>query len=149
LWASFYNNVILISMIANLPILLAMHSRWAITAVRIVFAAILLVHGLPKIKDLKATASNFEMMGFRPGILWGSVVAVVESVGGLLLLGGLFAQPIALFTTIEFTVIIFWRLRRHDAFRGTIELDLLMLVASLLLLTMGSGDFSLAGLFLF
>ena len=48
---------------------------WGFLALRLAVGAILLVHGWPKLKDLKANGVNFEAMGFRPGPLWGTVAA--------------------------------------------------------------------------
>ena len=69
-----------------------------------ILGLIFLIHGLPKIKDLKTTWQNFEMMGFKPGVLWGTVVAIVEFFGGLLLISGLLTSAAAFILTIEMIV---------------------------------------------
>ena len=48
-----------------------------------------------KIKNLRANAQNFEMMGFRPGIFWGTIVALTETIGSLAVILGLGTQIIS------------------------------------------------------
>jgi hypothetical protein len=46
-------------------------------------------HGVSK---LKSNCNDFEEMGFGPGILWGTLIAIVEFVGGIAVLLGLYAE---------------------------------------------------------
>ncbi len=136
-------------MISNLPIILSMHSEAAVAVLRIVVGVILLVHGLPKIKDLKTTMMDFEGMGFRPGFIWGTVTAVLEVVGGAFLVLNILVQGVAFFIIGQFAVIIAWRLKMRSPFVHGSELDFLILAASLVLLTFGGGSLPFrAGLFL-
>ncbi len=124
-------------------VLLAILSDWGIFALRIAVAAILLAHGIPKIKNLKRTQDNFSAMGFRPGVFWGTLVSVVEVFGGIALLLGLYTQIIAGIFMGEFATIIIWRILRKHHFVGGWELDVLILAAILVLFTIGGGVFSL------
>jgi putative oxidoreductase len=130
-------------MIQNLPAILAIYSDFGIALLRVALGIILLAHGWPKIKDLKTTAVSFEGMGFRPGGLWGTIAAVVEFFGGVLLITGLFTRFTAFVVFGQFIVILIWRLRRRDPLVGGFELDLLMLVAALTILTLGPGAYAL------
>ena len=86
--------------------LLFVFSDIAFTILRVALGAVLLAHGMPKLKDLKKTAENFEMMGFRPGKFWGTFVALVEVLAGLLFILGFFTQIAAAVVAVEFIVIL-------------------------------------------
>ncbi|MGW0158967.1 DoxX family protein [Mycobacterium sp. NPDC003323] len=67
---------------------------------RMVFGALLAAAGLQKLvgwfggQGLSATGDTFEQIGFQPGVLFAAVAGILETVGGLLLLLGLFT-PLA------------------------------------------------------
>lgn len=67
---------------------------------RCVFGALLAVAGLQKLlgwfggQGLAATGQIFEQLGFQPGVLFAAAAGILEAVGGLLLLAGLFT-PLA------------------------------------------------------
>lgn len=116
-------------------------SDWGILILRVVLGLILLVHGWPKIKNLKATGEGFQAMGFKPAIFLGVVVAVIEFFGGLALILGLLTQIIALLVAVQFLVAIL----KVKAKRGLVngyEFDLLILAAALALAALGGGVFS-------
>ena len=118
-------------------------SDWALFVLRIAVAVIFIVHGFPKLKDLKTNASNFNMMGFRPGMLWGTIVAVIEAIGGVLLLLGLMTQFIGVLLAIQMTVAALWKKKGGQKLAGGYELDLLLVAATLILATMGGGALSI------
>src|SRR3989344_4707427 len=68
---------------------------WAAVALRVVLAVIFLVHGIPKLKDLKGTAGFVASLGFKPGIFWAVALAFTEFFGALALLFGLFTRVAA------------------------------------------------------
>ena len=136
---SSYHQCYNFSMIQTLLIF----SEWPILLLRVVLGLIFLVHGLPKIKDLKTTWQNFDMMGFKPGILWGTMVAVVEFFGGLLLISGLLTPIAAFLLAIEMAVATAWKIRRGQKLAGGFELDLLLVVSLLAIATLGGGIYSL------
>ncbi len=117
-------------------------SDWALLALRVVLGLILAIHGWPKIKNLKKTADFFEKTGFKPGSLWGTIVAAVEFVGGIFLILGLFTQIISFLAFIEFLVVLVI-VKRNAEFKGEVEFDLLILAGLLILLTMGGGALSI------
>lgn len=114
---------------------------WGITILRIILGVIFVKHGWPKIKSLKDTAKAFSEMGFKPGIFWGTVVALLEFVGGWFLIFGLLTQLVSLLLVLQFLVILF-TLKRKAAFKDY-EFDLLILAVSLALLVLGGGNLSL------
>ncbi len=116
-------------------------SDWGILILRVVVGLIFVGHGWPKIKDLKTTASNFEGMGFKPGKLWGTLVALLEFLGGIALIVGFFTQIVALLFAIEFAVILL-TVKRKSGFVGGYEFELLLFAAVLLLTLIGGGAWS-------
>lgn len=129
--------------------LLYLFGDGAFLALRAALGAILIVHGVPKFKNLKATGENFAMMGFRPGGFWAFVVAFVEFVGGIALLLGFYTQVVAAFVAVEFAVITIWKIAKKQQFVGGLELDLIILAVALTLLTAGAGAISLDHYFFF
>lgn len=114
---------------------------WGLLALRLVLGAIMVRHGWPKIKDLRAAGTDFAGMGFRPGLFWATIVAIAEFIGGLALLGGFFTQFFASLLFIQFLVIIL-KLRRRSNFSQW-ELDGLIAAAALALAVLGAGQISL------
>ena len=112
-------------------------------ALRLALAAIFLVHGWPKLRNLKRTAAAFGTMGFKPGGFWGTLVALLECFGGLALALGFFTQTFAALLALQFLTIIVWKLARRQPFVGSIEFDLLILAGLLVLVLNGGGAWSL------
>lgn len=114
---------------------------WGILIARVILGLVLVIHGWPKIKNLKGTAEWMGQM-FKPGILWATVVALIEFVGGLLLIFGFLTQIVAALVAIEFVVIIL-RVKWSKGFVGGYEFDLLILATAIFLATVGGGIFNL------
>ena len=105
-----------------------------ILVLRIALALIFFAHGGPKLRNLKQTAAAFDGMGFRPGFFWGTLVALLEFVGGGFgLLFGIFTPTIAALLALQFAAIIVWKLAKKQPFVGGWEFDLLILAALLVL----------------
>ncbi len=119
----------------------ALFQPYALFSLRILVGLVFLLHGAPKINDIKKTGDNFEMMGFRPGVLWGTLIALLEVVGGFAMIFGLFAQVFATLFAIEMLVATI-KVKRGMGFVNGYELDLLLFAACLVLLTTGSGMLS-------
>ncbi|MFH1161766.1 MAG: DoxX family protein [Candidatus Jorgensenbacteria bacterium] len=115
---------------------------WGLLALRVILGVILVVHGFPKLKNLKVAGGGFAAMGFRPGVFWAVVVGVVEFVGGLMLIAGFLTQLVALLVFLQFLVVIF-KVKRGKGFTGEYEFDLLIAAAALLLMTTGGGFWSI------
>ncbi|MBI5421107.1 MAG: DoxX family protein [Parcubacteria group bacterium] len=109
---------------------------------RVVVGLIFFMHGVPKMKDVKGTAKMFDSMGFRPGYLWGTFIALLEVVGGFALIFGFLSQFFAFFFAIQMGVVIFTVKRKMGLVNGY-ELDLLLLAACLVIFTRGSGILSI------
>ena len=124
---------------------LLIYSDTGIAILRIVLALVLMAHGLPKLKNLKQTAEQFSAMGFKRARFWGTVVAVVESLGGLLLLLGFFTQIVAVIIAVQFLVATL-KVKLAKGLVGGYEFDLLILAAAFALITLGGGAWSLDSL---
>src|SRR3989344_2429492 len=85
---------------------------------RIFYGVLFVAHGWPKIKDLMQNAKNFEGMGFRPGLFWGTLVALLEFFGGLAIIAGPFTQVLGLLLAVEMIVATIWRLKMKHKFVG-------------------------------
>jgi putative oxidoreductase len=119
-----------------------MWSPYVLFALRVVFGLVFVIHGLPKLKNLKQTQENFDSMGFHPGYLWGTFIALLETIGGLAIILGVLIQPIALLFAFEMLVTTIWKIRQGKGFVNGYEFDLLLLVVSLTLIAF-TGIYSL------
>ena len=127
-------------------------AQFAPVVVRAIVGVIMSAHGWQK---LMGGPANFAVGLAQqsvplPGLMaW--VVTLVELVGGILLIVGLFSRLAALLLTIEFIVIILTEkipmhvpliAPPHSAYPG-VELDLALLAGFLVVLLMGPGRISL------
>ena len=133
--------------LSSLSYLFLVMSDWAILILRLVIGVVLLAHSIPKLKDLKGTANWFSSVGFKPGGFWAPLVAIVEIVGGIGFILGILVQPLALIISIQFLVISIWKIITKKPLIGGFELDLIILAATLVLLSVDTR-LSLLGLIL-
>ncbi len=127
----------------NMILIFLVYKDLALLFLRLSMAWIFLAHGWPKLKDLKTTAANFNMMGFKPGRLWGTYVALLETAGALMLILGVGTQIAAFLFAGEMAVAAVWKKIKGQNLAGGYELDLLLVAASLVLATSGGGIFAL------
>lgn len=120
-----------------------LYDVWAMLALRLVLGIIFIAHGWPKLKDLRTNAKNFDMMGFKPATLFGTIAAFLECFGGLALILGLGVTWIAALFILEFIVIVMWRIMKRHSFLGGWEFDLLILAGVIVLFSLGGGAYSL------
>lgn len=104
---------------------------------RVVYGMVFLYYGLPKVQDLEANAQDFEEMGFRPGWLWGTPVALLETVGSLAIIKGVFTWFFALGFAIHMTTGMWWKITRTSKKFSDWSYDLLLWVLSLVFLAFG------------
>ncbi|MEK9183802.1 MAG: DoxX family protein [Patescibacteria group bacterium] len=122
---------------------LTLYADWAYLLLRLAFALVFIVHGWPKLKGLKENAKNFEAMGFKPGNLWGTIVALTETLGGLAIFFGFYTQLAALLIAINMLVAMLWKMKNKHGFAGGYELDLVLFTIALVFATVGAGLYSL------
>jgi putative oxidoreductase len=117
-------------------------SSWILLFVRVVTGIVLIYFGWPKIKNLSSNARDFVEMGFRPGILWGTVIAVVEFFGGLAMLAGVYAALAASLFGFQMITGTFWKLKIGKPFTDY-SYDLQLLALCTVMMTFGAGRYSL------
>lgn len=127
----------------DLLIIFSIYSPTALLVLRVGFGLVFVVHGWSKMRDLKKTQDNFDAMGFRPGVLWGTSAALLESFGGLLVILGIFTQPLAVLFAIEMLVATIWKIKQGQGFINGYEFDLMLFVTALVIVTLGGGLYTL------
>ncbi|HZF03279.1 MAG TPA: DoxX family protein [Patescibacteria group bacterium] len=116
---------------------------WGVAVVRVVMGLILLTAGWGKITAGFATvAANFAKMGMPvPGVT-GPFIALLELVGGALLLVGLGGRWLGLLFALEFVVATFVVKLPSAGWAGA-RLDVMLLAGGVLLFLAGSGRVSI------
>lgn len=117
-------------------------SEWVLFFSRVVLGVVMIYHGNKKIFSLRKNAASFEEMGFRPGMIFGTIVAVVEYVGGIAVLIGIYAAFFAAIFAFQMIVGTFWKLKKKKSFTDY-AYDLLLLAISAVIMAFGPGNFSL------
>ncbi len=112
---------------------------------RLAAGFIFIAHGWPKVRGMKMTAQHFESMGFKPGHVWGTAVALVEFVGGIGLLLGFLVQPLAFALAVVMLMALFWKLGKGQSLVGGYELDLMLLATMIAVMLLDSGAYSMTG----
>jgi len=84
--------------------------------VRLTLGTIMVYHGWPKVQNLKRNARDFEGKGFAPGLLWGTIVGLVEFVGGITILVGVYPEIGAGLFAFQMLVGTIWKLKKRKPF---------------------------------
>jgi putative oxidoreductase len=112
---------------------------------RIGVGLIFIYAGWGKLTGIEGTQQFFGNIGIPMAGIMAWVVAVVEFVGGIMVLVGFRIQiPALLLAFIMVVAILTTKLGGEDVFRG-MRLDLLLLLTSLALVITGSGKYALGG----
>jgi putative oxidoreductase len=107
--------------------------------IRVALAVVFLVHGVMKLSNMDGTIGFFASLGM--GAFWAWAVAIVETVGGALMLLGVWTTLTGIALAVIMLVSIFavkWSMG-YLAF----ELDFVLLLAALAVATSGAGKLSL------
>lgn len=113
-------------------------AQWILLLSRAVLAVVMIHYGWPKVRDLKSNANDFVQMGFKPGMFWGTVIALVELVGGIAILLGLYAELAAALVAFEMMVGAFWKLKIKKPF-ADYSYDIQLLALCLVVMSQGAG----------
>ncbi len=116
--------------------------QWILLFPRLVLAAVMVHYGSPKIRNLKSNADDFVQMGFRPGMFWGTLIAVVEFVGGLAILVGWWAELAAALFGFQMMVGTFWKLKIRKPF-SEYSYDIQLFALCLVIMARGAGAYVL------
>lgn len=115
----------------------------ALLLLRIGVGLIFIVAGWGKITGIEGTQQFFGNIGIPLADVMAWVVAIVELVGGLMVLTGYKIQiPALLLATVMLVAIITTKLGNDNLFQS-MRLDLLLLLVNLSLAILGSGKYSL------
>ncbi len=118
----------------------------ALLVLRVVLAAVMLAHGLPKVAGFSGTAGGFQTMGIPAPTLAAGFAAVVETGGGILILLGLAVDIAgALFAVDMLGAIVFVHFKNGFSGKGGYEFPLTLLAVAVALALAGPGAYSVSG----
>jgi uncharacterized membrane protein YphA (DoxX/SURF4 family) len=117
-------------------------AQWILLLARVVLATVMIHYGWPKVRDLKSNGNDFVNMGFKPGMLWGTLIALVEFLGGVATLLGFYAELAAGLFAFEMMVGAFWKLKIKKPF-ADYSYDIQLFALSLVLMSQGAGALAL------
>jgi putative oxidoreductase len=136
-----------------IPALAPIYDRltpFALPILRVGIGLILIPHGAQKLfgwfggMGFEKFVALFNTLGYRPGIVWLTLVALTEFVGGILLVLGLFTRFAALALVIFMIVAVHFTSGKGFFWTaGGLEYSLLILFVGLVFLIRGGGDYSL------
>ncbi len=106
---------------------------------RLALGGMFVYHGITKLQNMEGTIGFFASLGFPAFLAW--LVAIVETVGGILLILGLWPMIAGLLLAIIMIVAIL-KTKLGGTF-GAAEKDVLFLVSALTIAFSGAGSCSL------
>lgn len=135
------------------PVLGAYYAKldpYMLPMLRVVLGLILIPHGCQKAfgwfggAGFARFTQIFESIGYKPGALWVTVIILIELVGGICLVLGLFTRAVSLLVAL-FMVNAIWVTSAKGFFwtAGGYEFSLLLLAVALVFTVRGAGDYSL------
>ena len=114
---------------------------------RIWMGANMMIHGYPKLRNMKQTAEETKQLGIPVGATY--TATVLEFFGGLFLIIGLIVPIIGLFFAIfMFANVIMKKIKMNAAYiatttdRASYEIDITYLILSIILIVLGAGALS-------
>lgn len=115
--------------------------------IRVVAGALMIPHGYQKLfvpGVLEGTAGFFGQMGLAPAVFWVWVIALLEFVGGIMLVVGFLTRPVAAMVVGFMTVAVFHVHWGSGFFvtGGGYEYALMWGILALAILIRGAGNFS-------
>jgi len=110
-------------------------------ALRLAVGAIFIYHGWDKLSDMDKTVTGFGMMGFPLPAFFAWLVALVEFVGGVALVLGIYTKEFAKLLAIIMLVAIL-KVHLGGGFKG-MEYQISLLGGSLALAGLGAGPWRL------
>jgi putative oxidoreductase len=124
------------------------YSDYSTVVLRVALGLVLIWHGLipaggAKLLNIATIAGYFESSGLPIPIVLATIAAVVEGIGGLLLIAGVLTRAVALLVSIQFAIIILLDAANKGIGIGNYELPLLIFAAGVALLLTGSKALSL------
>lgn len=113
------------------------------TLLRVVAGGFLMIHGIPKWGRLDGVQGMVESLGFYPGAVWAPMLAATETIGGLLILLGLFTRPAAFAGMIVLLVTVYFHwIFKAEGFAGA-EKSLIWAAVLFFFAMAGANQYSL------
>lgn len=127
--------------------MVVLNADWASLALRVTLGVLFVVHGYPKLKNLKRTAGWLASEGFKPGLVWALVLGAAEFFGGFALLVGLVSRLAAAALIVSMGVatlvkIFKWKSPFTALDKMGWEFELIILAGLVALFFLGSGALS-------
>jgi putative oxidoreductase len=122
---------------------LVAYSDWILLIVRLILGITFIYYGWGKVKDFRQNGKDFEGMGFKPGMFWGTIVALVEFVGGIAIVLGIYVGYFGALMAINMIIGTIWKKTKTDKPFTDWSYDLLLLGLALVMVGFGAGRFSL------
>ena len=98
-----------------IPALAGFYEQWAMPVgwllLRLVLGGWMLIEGWPKLMSPMSQVGFVQSIGFHPGWLFSPLLAVMQVVGGISLMLGLFTRPFALASAGMLLVTVYYHLR--------------------------------------
>jgi len=107
---------------------------------RIIIGLIFVYFGISKIwKEKERKINFFKKIGFSTGVVCFWITSILEIIGGVFLILGLFIQPTALVLLLVVMGAIYSKIRHPELLDNTLEFFILLLAVLLSLLFLGAG----------
>jgi putative oxidoreductase len=112
---------------------------------RLALGVVMVVHGADKVGGVAGFAGFLDSMGIPVAIVFAWIVTVVELVGGLLILAGVFTRYVALLFAVDMAVatVLVHLPNGFSASDGGYELTLVLFLVAIALALQGAGPLSL------
>ena len=114
--------------------------------IRLILGATMVYYGSFKIKDPKKNSKNFKKMGFKPKIIWGTLIMGVEFFGGIFIILGIFPRIFATLFAIQMITGTFWKIKTDKKFTDY-SYDILLFIIYATIIWFGSGFLTMVKLF--
>lgn len=114
---------------------------WGLLALRIGLAIPLIVHGWAKLQDVDQFSGMLSGMGVFAPVVMAWVVTLLEFVGGLMILLGLWTRCVSTLVALQFLYILF--AVKNWAIGGRGDVDFTIMAMAVALCFLGAGKYSL------
>ncbi len=115
----------------------------AATLARVALGAMFLVHGVPKIRDMRKTMGWVKSTGFPGGAAFAALFSLLEFFGGIALVVGFLTQAVAVLFALEMVATaVFSKTKLGKKYVLGYELEVAFLVLALVVAMLGPGPLS-------
>jgi putative oxidoreductase len=119
---------------------------FALLLLRVALAAVMLVHGLPKVTGFSGTAEGFAHMGIPLPTLAAAFAALAEVLGSILILLGIAVDIAGLAIAIDMLgAIVFAKLKNGFTGQDNYQFEFILLAVALALALAGPGRYAVGG----